>query len=207
MFDLMDEKELVAAAKSGDYEAFNSLIAMNKGRIYALATRMLGNVEDAEDVVQETFLKAIDKIDQFRGDASFGTWLYSIALNKARAGLSKQRDSDLGPIEEYLPAGGNHALDVSTGQRLFDWADPHTVLENEELRRIMDKLIQELPYKYRAAFVLRYQEELPIKEVARLINESVASTKSRVLRARLALRDKLTKIFEDKYGRGLSQIY
>jgi RNA polymerase sigma-70 factor (ECF subfamily) len=203
----MDEQQLVARAKSGDFDAFNALINMHKGRIFALAARMTGNEQDAEDIVQDTFIKAIDKIDQFRGDASFGTWLYSIALNESRAALSRQKQTDLADVEDYLPSGGTHTNDTAGAARLFDWDDPHKALENEELRRIIDELIAELPYKYRAAFILRYQEELSIKEVARLIKESEAATKSRVLRARLALRDKLSKIFEDRYGQGMSQIH
>ncbi len=203
----MDEQQLVQRAKSGDFDAFNTLINMHKGRIYALAARMTGNEQDAEDIVQDTFLKAIDKIDQFRGEASFGTWLYSIALNESRAAMARQKHSDLAEIEEYLPAGNMHSSEGADTSRLFDWDDPHKVLENEELRRIMDELIAELPYKYRAAFVLRYQEELSIKEVAAIIKESEAATKSRVLRARLALRGKLSKIFEDRYGQGMPRIH
>lgn len=203
----MDEQQLVTRAKSGDFDAFNSLINMHKGRIFALAARMTGNDQDAEDIVQDTFLKAIDKIDQFRGESSFGTWLYSIALNESRAAMARQKHTDLAQIEEYLPSGDLHDSDSADANRLFDWDDPHKALENEELRRIIDELIAALPYKYRAAFVLRYQEELPIKEVAAIINESEAATKSRVLRARLALREKLSKIFEDRYGQGMPRIH
>ncbi len=195
----MKENELVRQAKAGDFEAFTELINTHKKKIYALAIKLSGNSQDAEDIVQDTFIKAIDKIDQFRQDASFGTWLYSIALNESRAHLSKQKQTELKPLEAYLPNSGSADLHDSGSFRLFDWQDPHKLLENEELKQIIDKVISDLPYKYREAFVLRYHDELSIKEISNIINESVASTKSRVLRARLALRDELSRIFEERY--------
>jgi RNA polymerase sigma-70 factor (ECF subfamily) len=198
----MNEKQLVKAAQSGDFKAFTTLVDAHKEKIYGLARKLSGNEQDAEDIVQDTLLKAIDKIDQFRGDASFGTWLYSIALNEARALYGKQQRTDLKPIEEYLPAGSAESHDHA--RRLFDWKDPHEELEESELRRVIDEAVAELPYKYREAFLLRYVEELPVKEVARLIKQSEAATKSRILRARLALRDKLDNIFGGHHGQKVS---
>jgi RNA polymerase sigma-70 factor (ECF subfamily) len=198
----MDEKELIQRAQSGDFEAFNALIEANKAKIYALAHKLAGSREDAEDIVQETFLKAIDNIDRFRGESSFGTWLYTIALNQARAQYAKAKQFDLKPVEDYLPAAHEHNHGQGHDQfKLFDWDDPHRILETSQLREIIDKEIAKLPYKYREAFVLRYVEELPVKEVARITRESEAATKSRILRARLALRDALSHIFEERYGR------
>ena len=200
----MNEKELVQRAQAGDFKAFAELIGAHKSKIYGLARKLSGNDQDAEDIVQDTFLKAIDKIDQFRQEASFGTWLYTIALNESRAHFAKRKQSDLKPIEEYLPAG--HAGDHQTADhhRLFDWQDPGRVMEKEELRRTIDRYIAELPYKYREAFVLRYVEEMSVKEVAKAINESEAATKSRILRARLALRDQLAEFFEERHDQKLS---
>ena len=196
----MSERELVARAKAGDFEAFNALISKHKGRIFALGKKLSGNDQDAEDIVQETFMKAIDKIDQFRGEAAFGTWLYSIALNEGRAHLSRQKQAELKPIEAYLPSGSSSEFDAIDSSRLFDWKDPHEILEAEELRSVIDDALGELPYKYREAFLLRYSEEFSIKEIAEMIGETVASTKSRVLRARLAVRDYLSKQFEVRYA-------
>lgn len=196
----MNEHELVKRAQAGDFEAFTELVNANKSKIYALGLKMTANPQDADDIVQETFLKAIDNIEQFRGEASFGTWLYSIALNQSRAHLAKQKQTDLKPIEDYLPTKSADDLHSSGSHRMFDWKDPHELLENEELRNIIDGAIAELPVKYREVFLLRYYEELSIKDIAKVIKESVASTKSRVLRARLAVRDHLSKALEDKYG-------
>ena len=191
---------MIARAQAGDFDAFTTLVNANKNKIYALALKMTANAQDAEDIVQETFIKAIDNIEQFRGESSFGTWLYAIALNQARAHLAKQKQTDLKPIEEYLPTRSADDLHSLDNHNLFDWKDPHRLLEDEQLRAIIDAAIADLPVKYREAFLLRYIEELSIKEIAKIINESVASTKSRVLRARLALRDQISKALEDNYG-------
>lgn len=203
----MIEKELVKQAQAGDFGAFSELIEPYKNRIYNLALRMTGNEQDAEDIVQDTLLKAIDNIDRFRQEASFGTWLYSIALNESRSFLGKRKQADLKPLEEYLPAHKTADMHDLAHHRLFDWKDPHQMLEAEELRKLIDVGIAELPADYRVAFLLRYFEELSIKEIAGLIGESVAATKSRVLRARLALRDYLSKAFEGRYGRKLSGLH
>jgi RNA polymerase sigma-70 factor (ECF subfamily) len=198
--DQMNERELLQRAQSGDFEAFTELVDAHKAKVYALVYRMAGNREDAEDIFQETLFKAIDKIDQFRGDSSFGTWLYSIALNQARALHAKSKQAELMPLEEYLPGKGDSGAHGSLSPRLFDWKNPETMLESEELNSIIDVAISELPLKYREAFVLRYIEELPVKEVAAMIGQSEAATKSRILRARLALRDRLSGVFEESYG-------
>ncbi|UCD64426.1 MAG: sigma-70 family RNA polymerase sigma factor, partial [Candidatus Zixiibacteriota bacterium] len=130
--------------------------------------------------------------------------LYSIALNQARAHLARQKQADLRPIEDYLPTRSADDFHSGDKHRLFDWKDPHQLMESQELRRIMDEVIGSLPLKYREAFLLRYFEELSIKEIAKIINESVASTKSRVLRARLAVRDELSRRLEDRYGKEVS---
>jgi RNA polymerase sigma-70 factor (ECF subfamily) len=203
----MDERELVQKAQAGDFEAFAELINAHKDKIYGLGLRLSGNSEDAEDIVQDTLLKAIDKIDQFRQESSFGTWLYAIALNQARTLLAKRKQTDLKPIDEYLPAhqhtdGAQTKADSTPAHAsLFEWRDPEKLFESEELRQTINRLIAELPYKYREAFLLRYDEELSVKEIAKVIDESVAATKSRILRARLALREQLSEIFEERHDR------
>jgi len=200
----MSENDLIARAKTGDFNAFMELVEAHKSKVYAMVRRFAGNNQDAEDIMHDTLLKAIDKIDQFRGDASFGTWLYTIALNMSRSHFAKSKQADLKPIDEYLPnykSGNEHKHD---GFELFDWKNPHEILESAQLKEIIDQAINELPYKYREAFLLRYVENLPVKEVAQLTKQSDASAKSRILRARLALRDSLSTTFEEHYGRQVS---
>ena len=198
----MSEKELVKSAQKGDFDAFVALVDMHKAKVYGMVRRLAGNEQDAEDIMQDTLLRAIDKIDQFRAESSFGTWLYSIALNMARGQFAKSKQADLKPLEEYLPGRG--AEHQHEGSPLFDWRDPHQLLENDQLRTIINDAISELPYKYREAFLLRYIEELSVKEVARLTKQSEASAKSRILRARLALRERLSDTFEGEYGQSVS---
>ena len=204
----MSEAQLVQQAKAGDFDAFMQLVNDQKAKLYNLALKMTGNESDAEDIVQDTLVKAIDKIETFRGEAAFGTWLYAIALNEARAVLAKRKHTDLKPLEEYLPGGGQmdmHGKDITV--KLFDWDDPHTKLEASELRRLINEGINELPPVYREVFLLRYHEELSIKEIAKLVKESEAAVKSRVLRARLAMRDHLSKAFEESYGKQVPRIH
>ena len=191
----MSEKELVKRAKNGDFEAFSQLITDQKDKIYRLALKLTGNREDAEDIMQDTFIKAIDNIDRFRGESSFGTWLYSIALNNIRAKMGRQSRVNLKSIEEYLPAG--HANE-SQHDELFEWGDPHELLERQQIQEIIEEGLSEMELKYSTPFVLRYMEDLPVKEVAKVMNLTLAATKSRILRARLALREKLSAALEEK---------
>jgi len=207
MNDLIHEKELLKKARSGDFEAFSLLVDAHKNKVWGLLLRLTGNVEDAEDALQETLFKAVDKIDQFRGESSFGTWLYSIALNQARAHFARRKQAELRPIEDYLPAASHSGGDDAAAGKLFDWKDPHSILESEEIKETIDRAIGGLPFKYREAFLLRYVEDLPVKEVARLTGQSEAAAKSRILRARLALRDHLSGIFEEEYEKKMPGLH
>jgi RNA polymerase sigma-70 factor (ECF subfamily) len=188
----MNERELVKRAKDGDFQAFNDLVKAHVDRIYRLALKVTKNREDSEDVVQNTFLKAIDKIDQFRGDSSFGTWIYAIALNEIRSHLSGESKMMLKPIDEYLPAGHGDGT-----KELFDWDDPHKYMENKQLQQYIDDTLEKMPDKYSVPFILRYMEDMSVKEIAEILSLSVAATKSRILRARLALRQALSDHFEE----------
>ncbi len=165
---------------------------------------MTGNKHDAEDIVSETLIKAIDNIEKFRGESAFGTWLYSIALNQSRAFLAKRKQADLQEIEAYLPGKQGEDMHQNRSIQLFDWQDPHSQLEASELKEIIQQAIDLLPIKFKEVFLLRYYEELSIKEIAKMTNESIASIKSRVLRAKLAVRDNLSKRFEERYGQKMS---
>ncbi len=197
----MTETTLIARAQAGDFDAFLELVREHQQSIYALAKRLTGSAEDAEDVLQETLLKAIDKIDTFRAESTFGTWLHAIALNEARRIYSSQQRTDPKPIEEYLPPRLSSGAPPNSGVALFDWGDPAAYVERVELADIIDAALIELAPPYREAFVLRYLEELPVKEVAALIGESEAATKSRILRARLAMRDHIATKLEVSYGK------
>jgi RNA polymerase sigma-70 factor (ECF subfamily) len=190
-----DEKELVGRAQAGDFQAFTELIEGYRLKIFGLASKLAKNRDDADDIFQETFLKAIDNIRQFRAEASFGTWLYTIAVNIARARYSRESKVDLLPVDDYLPAGHGHS-EVSDDQ-LFDWDDPLSKLTSREVQDRLDKAIRSLPLKYRIPFLLRYMQDMPVQEVAETLKLSLPAAKSRILRARLALRKTLNDYFEE----------
>ncbi len=193
----MNEKQLIIEAQSGNFDAFNQLIDGHKDKIYRLAIKLSGNKEDAEDIMQDTFLKAIDNIDKFRMESSFGTWLYTIALNSFRANLGKQKRMDLKTIDEYLPSQNDHS-DQKPG--LLDWSNPGIKYEQKEIREHVDRALSKMHHKYSLPFSLRYIEDLPVNEVASIMKLSVPATKSRILRARLALRESLSELFKEHIG-------
>ncbi|MCK5126231.1 MAG: sigma-70 family RNA polymerase sigma factor [candidate division Zixibacteria bacterium] len=185
-----DEKELVKQAKAGDFKSFTKLIENYQQKIFGFALKMAKNREDAEDIFQETFLKAVDNIQKFRGDASFGTWLYRIAINIIRAKYGRENKKELLPLEDYLPIKhGDHSAHVP---QLFDWNDPLSKLTNDEINTKIKAALSELPQKYQLPFLLRYTQELSVQEVADTLKLSLAATKSRILRARMAMRSSLS---------------
>jgi RNA polymerase sigma-70 factor (ECF subfamily) len=187
----INEKELVTKAQAGDFAAFTSLIEQYRPRIFGLAIKLAKNREDAEDIFQETFLKAIDNIKRFRAESAFGTWLYAIAINVVRAKYAEENKKELLPIEDYLPSSHGHGHPDADLPELLDWNDPLSKLTDNEVRTMIDTAIHELPLKYRAPFLLRYTQDMSLQEVADTLNLKLAAAKSRILRARLALRDKL----------------
>lgn len=189
---------MIKAAQNGDFDAFNRLIAGQKDKVYGLALKLTGNREDAEDIVQETFLKAVDNIDKFRMESSFGTWLYSIALNQIKARAVMQRRMDMKPIEDYLPQAHDDA-----SVDLFDWGGPHKHLERKQIQELIETTLSEMAYIYSAPFILRYMEDMSVGEIARVLKISVPAAKSRILRARLALREKLTEVLREKSHEGM----
>lgn len=193
----MDEKTLVTRAKKGDRAAFDELVSSHVDRVYRLGLKLTGDEDEAQDILQETFLKAIDNLDRFRMESSFGTWLYAIALNVVRAAAGERKRMQLKPIEEYLPGDG------SEDPRLFDWGDPHRLFESRELRRLVDEALADIPEEHAMPFVLRYVEGLPVKEIADAMGITLAAAKSRILRTRLALRERLNETFMEKRDEAL----
>ncbi len=163
-------------------------------RVYNLARRMLGNVEDAEDLTQEVLLQVFQKIGQFRGQAALSTWVYRITVNMALKYRERRarRPLALGDPFEGFQADGRHAHPVRA------WRDEpqRAVLDNEE-RQVVEKAIAELPESYREVYLLTDVEKLPIPEVADLLNLTVPAMKSRLHRARLVLRNRLAPYFEE----------
>ena len=194
------DAELVERIKRGDEAAFGALLERHQEKVYRLAWKFTRHAQDAEEVTQDVFLKVYRKIGSFDGRAAFGTWLYRVAINTALMKLRARRGARELPVEEAGPAfrpDGQHARPVA------DWsALPEDQLLSVERRRVLTEAIEALPPDYKAAVVLRDIEGLSIHEAADVLGVSVAAVKSRLHRARLALRERLAAYFEaDARGR------
>lgn len=190
------DQVLVAKAQAGDFRAFEDLVNRYEGKVYRLAMRMLRNQQDAEDALQETFLQVYRGLKNFEGRSSFSTWLFRLATNVCLMKIRHKgiEPPQLLPLEEYLPQHeeGQHPP-------LQDWPDlPDEILLNKESREKMMEALEKLPPEYRAVFVLRDLEGLSNAQTAEAIGISVPAVKSRLHRARLALRGLLAAYFEKK---------
>lgn len=181
------DQQLVSMAKAGDKDAFSVLVERHESKIYGLCLKMLGNPEDAEDVLQEVFIKAFQALPGFREEARFSTWLYRIAHN---ACLMRIRKKKLETVSLDRP------LDVEEGQiqrDVTDWStDPRTDVMSEELSSVLTRHINELSPDNRIVFVLRDIHGLSTDDTADVLGLSVPAVKSRLHRARLYLRERLS---------------
>lgn len=181
------EQELIRRIQSGEPEKFYELIRPLERRVYAAAFAILRNPGDAEDAAQEAMLKAFANLRQFRGEARFSTWLIQIAVNEARMRRRKEHAEVIEPIGEREDADG-----VYTPREFADWREiPSEALERREVRDLLLEALASLGSKYREVFVLRDVQHLSIAEVSENLGISTASVKTRLLRARLMLRDLL----------------
>ena len=190
----IDETTLVVQAREGDDKAFAELVRRYEGKIFRLAQHVTQNREDAEDVLQETFMKAYEHLDQFKGDSKFYTWIVRIAVNQALMKLRRRKTDKSVSLDETIDTGEDTLV-----REIAAWdEDPEQRFSREELGTILDSAIHSLEPPYRSVFVLRDIEELSTEETADALNLSVPAVKSRLLRARLQLREKLTRYFKRK---------
>lgn len=185
-----DEHLLVNAAKGGDGAAFEELVNRYESKILRLTKNITGNREDAEDAMQDAFLKAYAHLDGFQQDSRFYTWLVRIAANEALMRLRKRRPGQLSLDE---PIEGESDL---MPRELEDWRpNPEREYAKAELQTLLGEVIEKLEPEYRIVLVLRDIEELSTQETADALGLSVTNVKSRLLRARLKLREKLHRHF------------
>lgn len=182
------DEELVALAKDESYEAFEQLMHRYEKPLYNLALRITKNPENAEEVLQDTFLSVFRKIDGFRGDSSFKTWIYRVATNFALMKIRGNKKKVQVFLDEPIRSNGDEIpRDVP------DWREnPQDAYEKGELRNIIKEAVESLPEIYRTVFYLRDIEGFSNNEVAEVLNLSLPAVKSRILRARLLMRDKLS---------------
>jgi len=187
-----DESVLVSQAKAGNYDAFEALVNRYEKKIYRLGLNVTGNEEDAEDVLQETFLKAFQNLPRFREDSRFYTWIVRIAVNEGLMKLRKRRSDKSVAMEETFNEDGD-----AMPREFTDWKpNPEQLLAQEELRQILEKAAESLPPTYRAVFFLRDVENFSTEETAEMLNLTVSAVKARLFRARLYLREQLSKVFK-----------
>lgn len=185
------ESELVAQAKAGSSEAFEELVNRYERRIFRLAMRLTGNTEDAEDVLQETFLKAFEHLPDFRQDSRFYTWLVRIAVNEGLMKLRKRRSDRSEPLEDAVDDDGQ-----VIPRDFRDWKpNPEQLTSQEEMERILLGAAAQLPPSLRTVFMLRDVEELSTEETAQALNLTLGAVKARLFRARFQLREELSKTF------------
>jgi RNA polymerase sigma-70 factor, ECF subfamily len=194
-----EELTLVQAAKRGDDSAFEELVRRYDRNVFRIAQHITQNREDAEDVVQEAFLKAYGNLAQFQEQSKFYTWLVRIAVNEALMKLRRRKPERTVSLDEDIKTE-----DDSLPREIADWSpNPEQQYTQSELREILSKTIQGLPPGFRTVFVLRDVEGLSTEETAAALELSVPAVKSRLLRARLQLRERLGKYFQRrKNGNG-----
>ena len=185
-----DEQLLVNAAKGGDVVAFEELVNRYESKILRLTKNITGNREDAEDAMQDAFLNAYAHLDGFHQDSRFYTWLVRIAANEALMRLRKRRP---GQVSLDEPVEGDTDL---MPRELEDWRpNPEREYAQAELQALMAEVLEKLEPEYRIILVLRDIEELSTQETADALGISVPNVKSRLLRARLKLREKFNRHF------------
>ena len=189
--------ELVRLAKSGDLDAFEALTNRYEQRVYGLAMRMLRQEQDAEDVTQQTFLSVLEHLESFRGEASFSTWVLRIASHAALKSIRKRKGLNTVSLEEATEKSDE--LDsIPHPEFIADWRQsPEHLVEQNEVRRLLDDALTRLDEKHRLVFLLRDVEGLSVRETAEALDLSEGNVKVRLLRARLQLREDLTRVMGD----------
>ena len=189
---MTDERRLIAASKEGDPAALDALVRTHQDRVYGFAMRMCRNVEDAKDILQETFLGAIRSLREFREESKFSTWLYRIASNaclkKRRRGVHDPTPEQELSLDELMPRPDAEGRKPE----IPDWSeDAEGALLRGELSERMEAAIDKLPKEYKIVLVLRDVEGLSAEDTAQAVGLSVAAVKSRLHRARVFVRREL----------------
>ena len=187
-----DDLALVHACKNGDYAAFEEIVKRYDRKLFRIAQYLMHNREDAEDAVQEAFVKAFQHLDQFREDAKFSTWLTRIAMNQSLMMLRKRRSSkEVSLDEDFQSDDGRLPIEIA------DWApNPEDLYQATQLREILRKTLQKLGPGLRVVFVLRDIEGFSLEQTAEALGLSVVAVKARSFRARLQLRERLSRYFK-----------
>ena len=189
---------LVERAKEGDIEAFDTLVRQYERQIFRVAQHITQNREDAEDITQDAFLKAYEKLAQFQGNSKFSTWLTRIAVNESLMRLRKRKTSKTVSMDQDV-----QTEEGAIPRDFAEWRpNPEQTFDQAELSDILRRTIQGLPPGFRTVFTLRDIENLSTEETAQALGLSIPAVKSRLLRARLQLRERLSRYFRSQKQEG-----
>lgn len=190
------DDQLVVMAQSGENRAFDELVRRYQDKVYRLSYKILRHEEDAAEALQDAFLSAYKGLRNFKAESTFSTWLYRIATNASLMKYRKRRDGHISLEQSQTPGPRG---EEGEPLQIPDWSEqPLEVLLDAETRAVMEEGIQMLPEDDRTVFVLRDIEGLSNAEVAEILELSVAAVKSRLHRARIKLRDRLNRYFQDR---------
>jgi RNA polymerase sigma-70 factor (ECF subfamily) len=197
-----EESDLIARIKAGETALYYDLIRPYQKSVYMAAFSILGNAADAEEIAQEAFLKALAKLDQFRSDSKFSTWLIQITINEARMRVRKDRK----PLYDSLDEGSETEEGDYIPRDFADWRDiPSEALQRKELKQALARGLASLLPKYREVFVMRDIQHLSITETAQILGINEGTVKTRLLRARLQMRDALAPGFDASWTAGSAE--
>jgi RNA polymerase sigma-70 factor (ECF subfamily) len=187
-----DDHSLVEACRAGRTEAFSLLVQRYQGRLYPTIARLVGSADDAEDILQDAFVRAFEKLDQFQGESSFYTWIYRIAVNLALSGHRRRRVRSLLRLGGRRPSGGDsHPADESAE------SDPSAPLERAERERIVRAALDRLGPEHRAVVLLKDFDGRRYEEISAILDIPVGTVRSRLHRARCELRDRLRGLVDE----------
>jgi RNA polymerase sigma-70 factor, ECF subfamily len=193
----LSDQELVDQARTRNLAAFEELVGRHEERLYRVAMRLLRNENDAREVLQDALLSAWQNLDGFAGRAQFGTWIYRVTVNGALMLLRSRRRRPTVSVEEMAPAALDEAVDDSLRSSGGDWSKrPDEQLQTGELKSHIEQALDQMPEILRLVFLLRDVEGLSTEETADVLNVTVPTVKTRLHRARLALRQAITAYFE-----------
>jgi RNA polymerase sigma-70 factor (ECF subfamily) len=190
-----DDHSLVKACRAGQTEAFGALVQRYQDRLYPTVLRVIGSAEDAKDVLQDTFLRAFEKLDQFQGESSFYTWVYRIAVNLALSGHRRHRVRSAPRSNgEYAVGRGEDPADPSSD------ADPTSSLERTEREQMVVAALDQLCPDHRAVVVLKDFDGHRYEEISAILDIPVGTVRSRLHRARCELRDRLSSLVDYEHA-------
>lgn len=195
--EMAEEQELIRKAVAGDRQARTEIVLRHQRNVYNLGLRLTGNSDEAENVLQDTFLKVFEKLGEFRGASRLGTWIHRIATNAALMKMRSRKGKYFIPIEEERGTDEDDMGDMTFIARSLD-RDPLELTLDDELKRRLEEAIASLPDNLRTVFVLKDLEGLTMQEIGEELGKTVSAIKADLHRARLKLRKQLAEFVEGR---------